>query len=77
MRWKEAPDRRRRGGATELREHLLEVAFDRVGADEQLSSNLRIRQAGAGQSGDLSFLRRYARHPTYCTQETHVSEETI
>ena len=54
----------RRGRATELpargdaklREHLPQVPFDRVRADEQLRGDFWIAQAFTSHAGDLRFL---------------------
>src|SRR5580704_11441911 len=45
-------------GDTELGEHVAQVPLDRARADEQLRADLRVRQAVAGQPGDLLLLRR-------------------
>src|SRR5215475_9510267 len=45
-------------GDTELREHVAQVPLDRARADEELRADLRIRQAVAGEPGDLLLLRR-------------------
>ena len=42
----------------ELREHVAQVPLDRARADEQLGADLRVRQALAGEPGDLLLLRR-------------------
>src|SRR5580693_5274399 len=45
-------------GDTELGEHVAQVPLDRARTDEQLRADLRVRQAVAGQPGDLLLLRR-------------------
>ena len=46
------------GADAELGVHLAQVPFDRARGQEQLRADLRVRQAGAGQPGDLLLLRR-------------------
>src|SRR5262245_59482217 len=45
-------------GDAELDEHLSQMPFDGVRADEQLRPDLLIGQAFAGEARDLSLLRR-------------------
>ena len=40
----------------ELREHLVQMPFDRARAEEQLLADLRVRQAVASKRGDLALL---------------------
>src|SRR6202023_1969399 len=46
------------GADGEFGVHLTQVPFDRARGQEQLRADLRIRQAIAGQPGDLLLLRR-------------------
>jgi hypothetical protein len=46
------------GPDAELGIYLAQVPFDRAGGQEQLGADLRVRQAVAGQPGDLLLLRR-------------------
>jgi hypothetical protein len=41
------------GADAELGEYLAQVPFDRARAEEQLGADLRVRQAVAGEPGDL------------------------
>src|SRR5580693_9715046 len=45
-------------GDTELGKHVAQVPLHRARADEQLRADLRVRQAVAGEPGDLLLLRR-------------------
>ena len=42
----------------ELGEHLSQVVVDRAGAEEELGSDLGVREPGCGEAGDVEFLRR-------------------
>src|SRR6516225_8564408 len=44
-------------GNAELGEHVAQVPLDRARADEQLGADLRVRQAVAGEPGNLLLLR--------------------
>ena len=46
------------GADPELGEHLAQVPLDGARAEEQLGADLRVRQAVAGEPGDLLLLRR-------------------
>src|SRR5829696_8415561 len=45
------------GADAELGEHLLQVPFDGAGAEEELSADLGVRPAVAGELGDVLLLR--------------------